>query len=795
MIINGIIKRGAIVIFLSVIHYVSLSQTGTGSPVWLLSPINNAGSLVVHWKTTPPEVIELPNLSPSTRGSSMTAVNKCGEPVFHVKHSGLRNTPNNLFIYDLNGNPLLNNEMDNGPGLNSKCYSGEIQLVDVPGASYEWYIIYQEWKSDNGAPLNDGDYVAARALYSRISYRCDSIIVLERDIPLTVAGTAYTYTNGRAISKLPGSPGQLCLYLVRRNSTDPFLSVDRFLISQGGIEFVKNTGDIPADNWNLSITASPIEVSSDGLRIVVNNRDQSTDGDTFFILDATTFNNIPGNFQNISLGDLILQPDNIIIFSAASVDNIGMNNPSLYFLTNMESKISEIELSPNGEYLYFAAGGFAGGGLTNTTYLGQIELGPVNNPAPYPYNLRLQIQKPPGNFDPYEGSGGLESQYPDTYYPISGIEKSYSDAMYFFKRNSPFLYSFPYPDLSMPQCLTPGDIDLSDASHPNISIQGKLWLLPDQIDGYDYETSSNPAINLGNDTSICTGTSVTLNPGGQFESYCWQDGSSEPIYIANESGTYSVEVIDEFGCFAYDTLNLTVTDQFDVNLGVDITLCPEDSIRLSPGDGYAQYLWQDGSTDSVYLAKISGTYWVEVTFEGYCKGRDSIFITFEDIPEIDLGQDTTLNHGDSIDLDAGPGWNSYYWQDGSTGQYFEVSDEGMYWVRAGKNFCFKVDTIYIAFDDCEANLVIPNCFTPNGDGFNDRFNVESVNLINFTMLIYNRWGQKIFETNDVNFVWDGKVNGQLCPIGTYFYLIEYMSECFGGIGKSGQKTGSVTLLE
>jgi gliding motility-associated-like protein len=795
IVLTNIIKRGSLTIILVVIHYLSVSQPGTGLPVWALSPKNDSGMVVVNWKTSPPEVRTLSNLSPCLRASSITAVNKCGEPVFHVKHSGLSNSPNNLFIYDPDGNPLLDNSMSNGPGLNSKCYSGEIQVLNVPGSNHEWYIIYQEWKSNNGAPLNDGDYVPANTLYSRISFRCGNISVLERDIPLTVAGTAYTCTNAKAISFLPGNPDQLCLYAVRRSSGDSYLSIDRFLINQNGIEFAKNTGNVPADNWSLTITASPIEVSSDGLRIAVNNRDQSTDGNTFFIFDATAFNNNPGNYQNISLGDLILQPDNIIVFSAASVNSIAMNNPSLYFLGNMESKISEIELSPNGEYLYFASGGFVAGGYTNATYLGQIDLGPVNNPASYPFNLRLQIQVPPGNFDPYEGSGGMESQYPDTYYAVSGIEKSYSDAMYFFKRNSPYLYSIPFPDQPMPQSLVPGEIDLSDAGHPNIKVQGKLWNLPDQIDGYDFETSTNPFIFLGNDTIICTGSIIALTPGGQFESYCWQDGSSDPVFYASTTGTYWVEVIDEFGCFAYDTLQIETSSEVAISLGDDMTLCHFDSLLLSPGEGFIQYFWQDGSVNSEFLAKDTGTYWVEVTAVGDCVARDSIVITKALSPDVDLGQDTSINIGESLELDAGPGFISYLWQDGSTGRYYEVTEQGMYWVKVENEFCEASDSIYVILIDCEAILVIPNCFTPNGDGYNERFYVESVNLSNFTMLIFNRWGQMLFETEDINEGWDGKVNGRLCPIGTYFYLIKFTTECSNGIEKSGDRKGSVTLLE
>lgn len=420
--IHDLSQRSALILFLAFIIHFAIGQPGTGLPVWTASPEGDSGILVVNWKNIPPTVEALANISPSYRASAFPAVNKCGNAIFHVVHSGQVNVPNNLYIYNTEGNPILNNVSSNGPGLNAKVFDGELQVINVPGSPEEWYIIYAEFMPNNGAPLNNGAYSPARKLYSRVSFKCGIITVLERDIPLTVGGTAFTYTNASATSILPDNPGQLCLYMTRRDLNSDFLSLDRFLLHSNGIVFDKNTGNIPADTWILTIEASPIEVSSDGKRIAINNRDQATNGDAIFIFDATAFDNNPQNYQRIAINDLILQPDNNIVLTAASVNYIANNNPNLRFLINIESKLVELEFSPNGNYLYFTNGGFAGGGLTCTTYLGQINLGPVNNPANYPYDLRLQIQKPPGIIDPYSGGGDPESMHPDTYFPVWFVE-------------------------------------------------------------------------------------------------------------------------------------------------------------------------------------------------------------------------------------------------------------------------------------------------------------------------------------------------------------------------------------
>ncbi len=840
-------------------------QSGTGMPVWCISPASEAGVLVIDWKMDPPDIRTLDNLSPSLRACASTAVDNCGNPVFHVVHSGLvNNQPNNLFIYDLDGNPLLNNDLENGPGMNAKAFAGEIQVMKVPGTINEWYIIYPKWKTNIGAPLGEGNYTPAEAVYSRVKYTCDSIYVLDRDVELKVNGTAYTYTTGCAVSILPSDPGQLCLYLVRRSESVEYLSVDRFLVNNGGILFKKNTGNINTSYWNLTIAGSSIEVSNDGKRIAINNRHQDGDWDDIFLIDAAIFDNSSDAVQGISIKELILQPDFNIVYSPASVDNIAANNPDLLFLKNIDRKISEIEFSPGGDYLYFVDGGFGAGGLTNMTYLGQIYIGPVENPATYPFDIRLQIQKPPGTIDWDEGTGGAEANYPDTYFPTLYLEKVFENKMYLIKKNSPYLFIIPYPDEPMNQLLSPGDIDFSDSNYPNILLHGKIWMTPDQIEGYDYITSVDPVFDLGNDTILCPPGQIPLTPGDQFGSYCWQDGSTDAVYIATDTGTYWVSVQDEFGCSYTDTIKIMTTAE-GINLGPDFSICPGDTAVLNPGSGYFQYNWQDGSTMEEYSVYSPGTYWVEVTtitgctatdtivvdnnplpepdlgpdaticqgetitldpgagfvqylwhdglsdrfYQAYqegmiwvevmndkgCKSADTINITHIPFQQVDFGKDTVITQNQTFILDAGDGYNMYEWQDGSSDRFYEVKDEGWYFVQASFENCTSSDSVYVILNDCQSTMIIPNCFTPNGDGYNEVFNVSATKISRFNILIFNRWGQQLYESDDLEKGWDGKVNGRVCPIGTYFYLIRYTTECVGGTEQPAEKKGSVTLLE
>ncbi|MCB9267367.1 MAG: T9SS type A sorting domain-containing protein, partial [Lewinellaceae bacterium] len=160
----------------------------------------------------------------------------------------------------------------------------------------------------------------------------------------------------------------------------------------------------------------------------------------------------------------------------------------LEFLKNFEKKIAYIEFSPNGNFLYIGSGGFYLGGYTNLTYLGQIDL------TASPLELRLQIQITDA-YDDVEGYGYTFSNASDASYlawhGISDIQSSYDGNLYFTKLNSNTLFVIPDPDSYMPQMLVPGTVDLSTQAEPNISVNGDVLLLPDQIDGYEYITGEH----------------------------------------------------------------------------------------------------------------------------------------------------------------------------------------------------------------------------------------------------------------------------------------------------------------
>ncbi|MCH8317915.1 MAG: hypothetical protein IIA88_05370, partial [Bacteroidetes bacterium] len=134
-------------------------------------------------------------------------------------------------------------------------------------------------------------------------------------------------------------------------------------------------------------------------------------------------------------------------------------------------------------------------------------------------------------------------------------------------------------------------------------------------------------------------------------------------------------------CFSglIDTIILTIS-QPTVNLGPDDTICSGDTVILNAGSGFSGYLWQDGSTDSTFTTDTAGTFYVTVTDAFGCTDSDTIFVTVNPSPIVNLGNDTTIC--DSLLLDADNIGSTWSWQDASTNQTLTAALGGLntYWV-------------------------------------------------------------------------------------------------------------------
>jgi len=152
------------------------------------------------------------------------------------------------------------------------------------------------------------------------------------------------------------------------------------------------------------------------------------------------------------------------------------------------------------------------------------------------------------------------------------------------------------------------------------------------------------------------------------------------------------------------------------------------------------------------------------------------------------GINDTIWYEQTYQLEATPGYSGYEWSTGDTTYYITVTDEGRYSViMQTEEGCRSADTVMMM--NAFVPIYIPNAFTPNSDGLNDTFkpiiNTELVHR--FHLAVYNKWGQRLFETSNAGKGWDGKD----CLPGVYVWVISYENR----IGKRVEMRGTVSIIK
>ena len=291
---------------------------------------------------------------------------------------------------------------------------------------------------------------------------------------------------------------------------------------------------------------------------------------------------------------------------------------------------------------------------------------------------------------------------------------------------------------------------------------------------------------------------LTVSGGTSPYSYAWAGGSTTQNLSGLSQGTYDVLITDKNGCTISTGAIINHVSQISISVITDSAYCGEANgaahISVAGGISPIHYVWQPSVSDSSSaIALPAGHYQVNVTDSAGCAVSDTFSIYGKNVvlQYPNLGIDTFICPGnESIVLNAGQ-FLTYFWQDSSTQQHFTVVDSGTFWVLVtDSNGCKTSDTIHVA-QKCNNKLVVPSGFTPNGDGKNDVFKPLSIDApVKFTMHVYNRWGELVFESNNITNGWDGDFKGKPQPSGTFIYYIQYT---FTGQKEQGLE-GAVELL-
>jgi gliding motility-associated-like protein len=275
-------------------------------------------------------------------------------------------------------------------------------------------------------------------------------------------------------------------------------------------------------------------------------------------------------------------------------------------------------------------------------------------------------------------------------------------------------------------------------------------------------------------------------PGSTFD---WRLSGGTMVADYNDSvwvdwggvpGTYSITVTENAtsGCSSDPLMALVNVSNPVVDLGFERTVCEGSTIEIIPQGSFTFQMWHDGSTGTRYIADTTELVKIQVFDQAGCAASDSVLVTMQPFPSVNLGKDTALCGNYSLILDAGNPGATYLWSTGETTREIEVypgfvvySVEVTY---AG--VCSVTDEISIL--PCGGSDIlsdIPNLFTPNGDGVNDTwFFYESAAFPEMVVEIYDRWGKRVYISEPGYPVpWDGRsMHGGDMPMDSYHYIIK-----------------------
>ncbi|RQO31717.1 hypothetical protein DBR32_07160 [Taibaiella sp. KBW10] len=173
-----------------------------------------------------------------------------------------------------------------------------------------------------------------------------------------------------------------------------------------------------------------------------------------------------------------------------------------------------------------------------------------------------------------------------------------------------------------------------------------------------------PVVALGNDTSICTNATLTLNAGNAGASYLWSTGATAQTINVLAQGSYWVKVTNAAGCIKADTINVTLLPVPEVDLGADTAICSNATLILDAGNAGAGYLWSVGATAQTIDVTTAGTYWVTVTNAAGCKATDTIAVSITPLPSADAIVVTGSSPTFGFSVSNGQNITGYSWNFG-----------------------------------------------------------------------------------------------------------------------------------
>jgi len=313
----------------------------------------------------------------------------------------------------------------------------------------------------------------------------------------------------------------------------------------------------------------------------------------------------------------------------------------------------------------------------------------------------------------------------------------------------------------------------------------------------------NPVVSVNN--PLCEGDSIKFWASAGF-TYSWagpngftSNNQSPVIPYATQinAGNYTVTISDSNGCSETNALLVNINPMPAVSFSANVLNgCAPLNVSFNDFSTPAITFWlwnfgdpTSGSSNTSNLQNplhnfaYGGTYSVTltVTATGGCQQTFTFnnLINVYPSPTVDAGLDQTIYPGDTITLN-GSGGPPYLWTPAETLSDSDTANPlafpsftTTYILSVTNSFnCAASDEVVITIGEIDAEIFVPNIFSPNNDGVNDVLYVFGPNIKAMTFFIYNRWGNKVFETQKQNIGWNGFHNGLEAQIGVYVYYLE-----------------------
>lgn len=326
-------------------------------------------------------------------------------------------------------------------------------------------------------------------------------------------------------------------------------------------------------------------------------------------------------------------------------------------------------------------------------------------------------------------------------------------------------------------------LTVDSSGHYSVTAYNQCEALTDSV---QFIAIDSPQVDLGADTILCPGGTLSWTFDVPHSVFLWQDGSANNHFLQQGAGKVWLQV-SNFCAVESDTIQVDFQEVPTVALGPDTAICAPDVLSLRIDTPFDYFAWSTGENTPQIEVREEGRY--SITVLNRCgKASDSIFVHVREDHFPGLGPDQTICPGEEVKLVAHGDWTRVQWQDNSKKTTY-VSREPeevrvTVWDELG---CRGRDTAQIV--SCPV-LWVPNAFTPDQNQQNDRFRPVGENLARYLFRVYDRWGELLYSTTNPADGWDGTYHSLPAPQGAYVWEVVFVNEQH----REEVRTGSFVLI-